>query len=112
MMSEEFWRYFRQACGESAGAAAMRLGSSPVYQEIDVKVQELYAELEERLGERRLLMRLNEALNQQSGMDEDAIYQQAFRDCFSLLKWMDAFDLGENHFSQSLHCAARECRLY
>ena len=46
--------------------------------------------LQKRLGEdyQKWIFRFEEAENEKSAMREEWIYQQAFRDCFYLLRWM------------------------
>ena len=40
--------------------------------------------------EAKLLLRMEEARSETMVLQEEWIYRQAFRDCFSLLQWMGA----------------------
>ena len=92
-MKDIFRQWFYQACCESSSRAVVRHAESdPEYQAISQRSAELCNDIKERLGEdsRHLIFRFEDSENQKGGLREEWIYQQAFRDCFYLLQWMDA----------------------
>ena len=90
-MKDAFHRWFYQACCESSSqAVARRLKNDQKYLRASRQSAVLFENMKKRLGEdyQKWIFRFEEAENEKSAMREEWIYQQAFRDCFYLLRWM------------------------
>ena len=92
MEEEGFARLFgRIGCASCSKAAGRRVREDPVYQEASKRYKEHFDAIPEKLGEEaKLLLRMEEARSETMVLQEEWIYRQAFRDCFSLLQWMGA----------------------
>lgn len=92
-MSEIFYQKFLNAVSESCSACLMqKKEQDDEYRELDDEFSRLLEEMQKTLGEnRKLLMEFERVSNRCNSLEVDWIYQQGFRDCLFLLKWMGAF---------------------
>jgi len=91
-MDDMFMQLFHHACCESSTKAVVERGKKdPAYLDAYQRSRELFAALQQQLGERdEELFQLEDSQNAESALREEWIYQQAFQDCFRLLQWMGA----------------------
>ena len=90
-MKDAFLRWLYQACCESSSQdVALHLKNDKKYLRSSRQSAVLFENMKKRLGEdyQKWIFRFEEAENEKSAMREEWIYQQAFRDCFYLLRWM------------------------
>ncbi|WP_040197104.1 hypothetical protein [Candidatus Soleaferrea massiliensis] len=74
--------------------AIQRRKDDPHTQMVGEEFIKLLNEISDKLKEDpETVCRLGEITSRQICICEDESYQQGFRDCFYLLKWMDAFSL-------------------
>lgn len=90
-----FVKQFENACFEARGARLVRRRrESDRYRKQEEALTSLFHEIETKLGgDAALAFRLEALQNELGSMDEAFVYQQGFRDCLALLRWMDAFSL-------------------
>lgn len=85
-----FAEKFRECCSQSCtNLAYERQKTEAEYAARAQRCDELYTQLQEKLGdERKLINNFDVAKNNLLAFDSAFIYQQGFRDCIYLLRWI------------------------
>ncbi len=93
-MKNAFIHQFYDACCDSCDEAVFREGETdPAFKKAKERYSAFFARLLEQLqGESRdWLFSLDEAAGEINALQDIWIYQQAYRDCLYLLRWMGLF---------------------
>lgn len=98
LMSDIFKSLFYHTCCESSSQTVVRQRKkSPAYLEASRRSTELFHAIKEKLEEddKQLIFQFEDLENEMSSLQEEWVYQQAFRDCLYLLQWMGALQKEE-----------------
>lgn len=85
-----FAEYFKDCCAAACHELWMKKGhKSKDFLEAKQEKDALYERIKEKLGEDKLLInKFDASKNEIAGISENYIYQQGFRDCVYMLRWM------------------------